>query len=144
MAVRAHWAKVCDWIYDVLPADLGQWAKMMDVDISFGDFSICGAKAETADGATGAVRSDASPPSLCVSLVGVDRHPANGSFRKRCYCRSDLLGKEQGRAINPVELFERFGDLRPHYPVPFTLALLEPDQSPEPFRLRVVLELLSH
>jgi hypothetical protein len=80
VTVWAHRPQVRGWIDCVCLANLGQWAKVMDVDIPLGHMPIHGSEAEPAHGATCAVGRDALAARLRVALVGVDRDPPDRAF----------------------------------------------------------------
>src|SRR5262245_61739159 len=101
MAVRADRTKIRNRVHDVLTADLGQRAKMVDVDVTLGDLPVHRPETEPADAAACAVYLDALPTGFQVALVGVYQHPANGSRDERGGCRRDLLGKQESRTLDP-------------------------------------------
>jgi hypothetical protein len=101
MAVRAHRAKIRDWIYDVLATDVRKRPEVMDVDVPFDLRSVHGPEAEPAHAATSTVRLDALAAGLWVALVGVDQNPPDRPFdeprrldyffRQKKLCQSSIL-----------------------------------------------------
>ncbi|RUL82216.1 hypothetical protein [Tautonia sociabilis] len=123
MTVGADRAKVFDGIDLVCASDVGERAKVVNVNEPLGNLPIDVPEADLADATSRAVMFKAPTAGVRAAFVDVDRDAPDFPLRDGRR-RRDLLGQQQGCSVDPAERFQGLGDLGTHFPPETVVGLM--------------------